>query len=704
MTQMTPRNRRWIAGVWLLCAVSIALLFCTGILNTQRVWTDLKQDYAGGDNVWRLEDGDAYGTVASGPYIALPEGMYRIKWQIEGDGENRLTLACTNNAEITPTEITVNPDQWQDEAWFEIKEPTHNFYVTAEFDSGTWMQVHNIRLYSPEYTDSTFAASALLIFLCALLTMYIGGRLTPTGMKETALLALAVLLASQPYLSENLPVAYDTYFHTARIMNLADGLRSGQLPVLAGGFSYNGYGAMTSVFYPDLLLYPWALMILGGASITFVISSLVVVINALTALCMCIAGSRLTGSRQAGLCAGVLYLFSIYRLEDIYVRLMVGEMLAMAFAPLFVLGLYEVVLGERKRWPLLALGATLVFRSHMLTTVLCALVALAFAVIWFGKILKEGRLREIMLACAVTLLINLNQIVPLVMCYAAGVNTSVMQFGFVNEALEVATLLEPGRYIGMALLIGMAAYIAADWKEGYTRQVLRFSAVGGALCMILATNLVPWSHVSLLTGGLVDTLQFPWRFLLLTSLCFALCGGAGMARLFGAENMKAAVAALALGVVCAMPYLGDMAPYDAVLEFGMGAKTIMNNPEYQIEGTSVGDTRSRAVLTDGDVQMTEYHKDGTRIDAKVAAGTDASLSFPLFGFPGYEARLNGEKVDWRLGENNRLTVDIAAGSEGTLEIRYVGKPVWKALDLLSAGTALALTGWVVHEKRKKRMA
>ena len=688
--------------MWLLCAAVIALLFCTGILNRQKVWTDLKLEYSGKDNLFRLEDGDKHGTVGAGPYITLPAGTYRIKWQVEGDGENRFVLGCTNDVEITPHEIKLDPDVWQDEAWFEIKETTHNFYVLAKFDSGTWMQVHNIRLYSPEYTDYTFSASALLILLCVLMTMYKTGRITPRGMREIALFALAIMLASQPYLSEDIFVAHDTEFHASRIVNLADSLRSGQIPGRAGGFSYNGYGALTSIFYPDLPLYPWALLVLGGASTTFVISSLVVVINALTALCMDIAGRRLTGNRQAGLCAGMLYLFSIYRLEDVYTRLAIGEILAMAFVPLFIQGLYEVVLGERKRWPLLVLSATLVFRNHMLTTLLCALVAFVFIVLWFRKILKEGRLREIMIACTLTLLININQIVPLVMCYAEGVTTPVMQFGFVNCALDVTTLLEPGRYIGMALMIGMAAYIVADSKERSkeTRQILRLSAVGGTLCALLATNLIPWSHIVLLTGGLVETLQFPWRFLILGAPCFALCGGEGIAQFFGKDNLKGVVAALALGVICSMPYLGDMEPYHEVMEFGFGAKTFMVYPEYQIEGTVVGDgTRSRAVLMDGDVQMTEYRKDGTRIDAQVSAKTDVSVSFPLFGFPGYEAKMNGERIDWRLGENNRLTVDVAAGTEGALEIRYVGKPIWKVLDILSTGTALALAGWVVYKKK-----
>ncbi|MBQ8617522.1 MAG: hypothetical protein IJ418_08385 [Clostridia bacterium] len=697
------RANRWrIACIWLVCAVMIAGLFATGILNKQKVWTDVELDCTDEDKTWRLEDGDAYGMVASGPYYDLPVGTYRIKWQIEGDGENRITLSCSNEAQIAPGEIVLQPDAWQGEAAFEIKEHTHSFSINVHFEAGTRLQIHNIRLYTPEYTDNAFAVSALLLLLCVLLTMHLAGRLTAQGMRAFALLAIAVIFASLPCLGENSPMAYDTHFHAARIMNLADGLRSGQLPVRTGGFSYNGYGAMTSVFYPDLLLYPWALMLLGGASMTFVINSLVIVVNALTAWCMLLAGKRMLGDTQAAVCASILYVLSIYRLEDTYCRLMVGEMLAMAFLPLFILALYEAVFGEKKRWPLLVLSATLVFRSHMLTTLLCAVTALAIGVLFIGKIIREKRLSAIILACAATLLINLNQIVPFLMAFKAGVNTTVWQFGFAGSALALPQMLQPGEYIGLALIFGAAAFVCAqaEEKEKDARRILWLLLLAGVVCAVLATNLVPWSHVSQLTRGLVDTLQFPWRFLLLTAVCFSLCGGDGVWRMVRTNGMHAALLTLVIAVMCSVPYIQGMFNYEYDLEFGQSAKTYMIYPEYQIAGTDVNDTRSRAVNVLGDAQMTQYRKDGTEITAQVEAADAASLEFPLFGFPGYEAKLNGEEIAWRLGSNNRLTVDLPAGAQGELTVAYKGETIWMITDALSLVSALALGLWVFGKKRR----
>lgn len=696
-------NRWRIICIWLMCAALITGIFATGILGKYKVWPDVELDCTEEDKIWRTEDGDAYGVVAAGPYYSLPAGTYRIKWQIEGDGENRIVLSCSNDAQITPNEMTIHPESWEEEVQFEIKEHTHSFSINVEFVSGTWMQMHNIRLYTPEYTDNALVASALLIALCVLLTLYLCGRLTEQGMKTFVLLTIAVLFASLPCLGEDSPIGYDTHFHAARIMNLADGLRSGQLPVRVGGFSYNGYGAMTSVFYPDLLLYPWALLILGGASITFVINSLVVVVNAVTAVCMLIAGKRLIGNKQAAICASILYVLSIYRLEDTYRRLMVGEMLAMAFLPLFALGLYEVIFGEKKQWPLLVLGATLVFRSHMLTTLLCALCALALGVLFVRKIIRERRLSTIMLTCLVTLLINLNQIVPFLSCFALGINTPAMQFGFPSSSLRLDALLSPGEFIGMALIIGAVAFVVAEVgkEEKPARRTLWFIFLTGVFCIVLASKIIPWSHISLYTNGLVDILQFAWRFLLLTTFCFSLCGGDGIVRAVGIRGMRAALVTLVLVLVCAVQYIPEMTPYDDKLEFGQGTKTYMVFPEYQMDGTDVSNTRSHEVLMTGDVQMTQYHKDGTRITAQVEASDDAALEFPLFGFPGYAAKLDGEEIAWYLGSNNRLTVDLPAAAQGELSVYYKGETIWMVTDVVSLAAALALGLWVCVEKKRR---
>ena len=54
---------------------------------------------------------------------------------------------------------------------------------------------------------------------------------------------------------------------------------------------------------------------------------------------------------------------------------MVCSATAMAFLPLFLLGLWEVLLGRKGEWRMLAFSAAAICLSHVLSTVLCAVLA-----------------------------------------------------------------------------------------------------------------------------------------------------------------------------------------------------------------------------------------------------------------------------------------------------------------------------------------
>ena len=161
---------------------------------------------------------------------------------------------------------------------------------------------------------------------------------------------------------------------------------------------------------------------------------------------------------------------------------------------------------------------------------------------------------------------------------------------------------------------------------------------------------------------------FPWRFLPLAVPLLAFAAGCGYAS--GREGTRMAAAVLALSMLCAGPYVGQVVREGEQMRFGEGANPYMILPEYQIEGTDVGDTRSRTLLVVGDAQATRA----------------------------------GEPRAVGLGENTRLTGRLPAGAQGTLRVRFVNWPLWRVCDAVSLLTLLAAVAAGIMRRLKRMRA
>ena len=722
------KRKAKLYGPVLLAALLCALVFATGALKKPKIFENITTDYMAFQKKlprYSLADGDEYGVIPMGRrgWMHLPAGEYRLRWAITCDGDNILRLTNTNDATITPSEFTIPAGAGDGELHFTVEEDCEDFKIEFEFAAGTYMDIYQVKLYTPEYQDDAFT---LLFFAvgASILWLMIGtGRLTRENMAPVLFIALAVLIGSAPALKTTFVIGHDGTYHMARLLNLADGLKNGQFPVRMGGFAYDGYGGVMSVFYPDTFLYPFALMILGGASAVYVCNVFSVALNIGAALSMYAAAKRLFEKRWAATGASILYTLASYRVVNVFTRVAFGEALAMVFLPLFLVNLYDVVCGDARRWKGLALSAACIFCSHMITTLLCAVLAAGFCLLHIRKIILQKRLLPLVKAVLVCLLLCLYRIGPLVMYSMQGLGADdlfrnitefsvelgqvlMMNAGTITRETNNPQIMEFSVEIGLPLMIGaaLALYAALQKEErGKSEWAALKLVAGGALMTIAATDFFPWGAVSLLTQGQVGYIQFTWRLLILATPMLALAGGYGLCEFGGKRQDAAVVAALSMAVICVMPIFSSEIQNPIYVEKGVIISPFMGRsfPEYTYSDTTdFLAIRKRSVEIIGDAEMADYEKRSTTITAQVSARTESRITFPLFDYDGFRATVDGREIAVERGSNNRVSVVLPAGTSGALKIWFAGKGWWRVGDAVSAAALIGLLFWMKKGEKK----
>ena len=710
-----------------LAAVLVALVFATGLGSRQKTWDNMVYNgllsFERGDTATAGEGGEGYGVMNVGPGFNLAAGVYELEWYIGMNGNNRILLSSANNVQISPSEFVLTPENGFNRTQFTLPETAEKLQIQVLFEGGTEIEVYSVRLYTPMFRDHAFTFAFVAAALCALWIAHRRGALTPERRGELVVIGFAVLIASIPALKDNFTLGDDANFHMARIQNLADALMSGQIPARLGGFTYNGYGAITSVFYPDIFLYPSALMLAAGASIQHVMHLYDIALNVAAAWAMYVCVRRIFEDRHAATLASVLYTLAVYRLTDVYIRCALGEATAMSLLPLFVLGLWEVIFGDKSRWKMLALSAAGICMSHVLSTLLCGLFAAGVAMLFLVRIVRERRVWPLIKAAGAAAALCAFWLVPFMMYSRDGIGAAGIVRNIHDSAIAPAQLLlwngisnAPWDHslnafpteIGLPLLLGTAMaiyfFVTAKEDEGKNaRHAMRF-ALGGIAVALLTTTLFPWSYVEALTNGLSNFIQFSWRFMMIVDVLLVIAASYGYARLARSNRDAVTFATLALCAVIALVPLGVHTRLDYYLEYGLGARTSIFQGEYQLPGTEVAKVSDKGWYAEGDVSVTDYEKSGARVTARVDAGEDARLSLPLFGFRGYAAEVDGQQMDWTLGDNNRLTVLLPAGTHGELRVWFEGERVWRVCDAVSLAALLALLACAGVKRRRMNAA
>lgn len=508
----------------------------------------------------------------------------------------------------------------------------------------------------------------------------------------------------------------------------------------------NGYGYATPLFYPQLFLYIPALLYVVGFPLHTSYQIFIVLINFGTCLISYVSLVKICKNKNLAFLGSFLYVLAPYRLSELYVAGRLGEILSMIFFPLIIYGIYNIYSEEKiltfKKCIPLILGVSGVMQSHLVSILFVGIFAIMYALFNLRKTFKPKRLCYLAVSVMVVIMLNAWFIVPFIDSMDMDIMVNgdgILRFqGSGVYPIQMPALFYFGRgtnvpmlvsdefclSMGAALIIGITVWLYAHYKsvnsEKRNESMFALGNITGIfaiMTIVFSLWIFPWDEINNISRTIAVWLakvEFSWRFLSVGTAFAAFCTVSG---LYYAKELNKRIYSYSIIAMAAFTIISAGFFY-ADLAFGSNAAQICYKNDvddfalgvtndYQLADTDLDMCKNKQIDVTSDVlTVTSYSSVGGKTEIGVMnAGTEAfeKVIIPVFYYPGYKAYDSdtGEQFYIEAGANKKIMVNVPAGYNGEITVRYVEKSVWRLAEIVSLLTLLALVITACINNRKK---
>jgi len=528
--------------------------------------------------------------------------------------------------------------------------------------------------------------------------------------KNNIFIALVLLglifVASLPAFRSGIYQGHDLSFHLGRIQAIAEELKNGQFPVRYESNAWYGHGYVSTTFYGNIFLYIPAFLYMAGLPVWRAYNVYVILVNVFTALIGYYSFKGILKSERWGLVATGIYMLAGYRLSNLYVRTALGEYTAMIFVPLVIYGIYRIYVnkGEYSTIKLilpLIIGTTGLIESHILTTELIAVFVFIYALVNIKRTI--ACIKELLIALAAILGINAFFLIPFIDAYTSMdlyINTELSQTSIRSDGLYLSQLfgiLTTGKgssypwttegegYLNVGIIVILCIVAALVLlirdiinKNANKNFIILFAF--GIFAAWMSTVYFPWDAFagSNSLDQLISSVQYPWRYVMILTICFTICGVYAISQLLSKINF--AIVFCVIGAIAVL----STGVFDYTLSWGN--ITVAN----QDADETWADKLYLPVGTDRDsLSNTEIIKDDE-------SGT---VTLPVLAYDNlhvYDSQNN--EIQWTVGDNNCIQVTYD-GDYTKLYTRFVEPLWWRGSEVISAISIVVLV--VIYQKEKR---
>lgn len=488
-----------------------------------------------------------------------------------------------------------------------------------------------------------------------------------------------------------------------------------------------GYGYPLFNIYAPLAIYLAEVVHLLGADMITAVKLIYILATVGAGLGMFGFVRRLFGS-NAGLVAGLVYMFAPFHLVELYVRSAFAEYVSLMWLPFILWAFTELIARPTfRRAALAGLSYGLLALTHHATL----LTFTPFLALYILAIIA-GKARLNPAAWARQVAVNLGAGLLGVMLAAIYLIPLLLEYRFIK--IEQWT---SGSYNFDQHFVYFSQFLSPFWGYGYAGPgpidfmpyqigIVIFGLLSIAItALILGIESMGHRYTALLFAGatlvavwlmsppaawfwhalpIASLVQFPWRLLIISSLCAAVAIGGGIAALKPGHTLTLL---LALPVVLAsynyaqpeytpIPDWADtplaVINWDAESvadRVGMVIYTTQQPTTSPLEAQyRAGHPLSAATVLRGNAQVETLRRGGSSDTIRVSGTETATVQFYRYDYPGWQVRVDGKFVSHRHEPPHGLiTVDVPPG-EHQLELKMGTTPartIGVLLSLLAAG-------------------
>lgn len=521
----------------------------------------------------------------------------------------------------------------------------------------------------------------------------------------------------------------DIEFHAQRLAAIAAEMKQGPGIYRIYTTVCEGYGYASPMFYGDIFMYPAAALVALGVplGIAFRLFLASIMVFAYLTMYLCV---KAVWGKNNGVLAAYLYAFSPVLLEDIFIRYAVGEAMAFVFIPVVLYGFYRIVIEPKKPktdWIFLALGMSGLIFSHIISTVLTAILLVLLCLFFMKRIWTNKKsILYMIYAALLTVALTAYFTLPMLEQMAASkfyvVNRQTSNL--VGNVVPLIGLLVGSEYMSVLNVIlekitGNADYFSFSWFPGGFGYLLFFVLIvrfclpsfrqkgerkdrkidvllGWSLFYLVISTV---SLIQPLLEPFVGFIKIPWRNLTFYILFLAL--GAAflfeklkcrqMEKMYRAGMLTATFGTLVafLGLVMITLHNGIF-PFETLstTSIGLGEylPSAVSHYDYSLErGDEVRCSDEKAVFVfermDGYSELSYEGVDG-----------EATFEVPVYMYLGYDVvnEETGVSYETVISENGLVEFTVQDSESGIVKIYYKGTLLQKISVWISFVTVAVL--------------